>query len=294
VRLGLSLPVFTADARRSVDVARRAAAAGYHGMFAPDHLFPPGRPDRPSLDALSLLAAVAAAVPGIPVGTLVTRAGVRPVGILAKQLAGLAHVAGGSVIAGLGMGDAHARDEHAALGIPFLPIDERAGVLEETALALGALFGGRPWSGGVHVPPVTGPLLPPATGSVWLGGRGDRVVRAAGRSAAGWNGWALDAQGFSDRAANVREAAAEAGRDPERLTLSWGGIVLVGRDPAELAVLETERASRGMSMDVWRGTADDLRGFADRLERAEASWLICVPAGPPDRLELVARTLREG
>jgi hypothetical protein len=68
--------------------------------------------------------------------------------------------------------------------------------------------------------------------------------------------------------------------------------MLVGRDANELAALEAERAGKGLGMDIWRGTADDLRRFRDRVEGVGATWLIAVAAGPVDRLELVAVTLR--
>jgi len=60
----------------------------------------------------------------------------------------------------------------------------------------------------------------------------------------------------------------------------------------ELATLEAERAGKGLAMDIWRGTADDLRRFRDRVESVGATWLIWVAAGPADRSELVAATLR--
>ena len=47
MKLGLSLPMFTADVGRPLTAAARAAAVGYDGVFAPDHLFPPGRREDP-------------------------------------------------------------------------------------------------------------------------------------------------------------------------------------------------------------------------------------------------------
>ncbi|MGZ4149335.1 MAG: LLM class flavin-dependent oxidoreductase, partial [Actinomycetota bacterium] len=74
MKLGLSLPTFTADVGRPLRAARRAAADGFDGVFAVDHLFPPGSPERPALEPFTLLAAVAAREPGLTVGVLVTRA----------------------------------------------------------------------------------------------------------------------------------------------------------------------------------------------------------------------------
>ena len=100
MKLGLVLTVFTADPAKPLASAGRAAAAGYDAVFASDHLFPPGAPDRPSLEPYTLLAAVAAAEPGLGVGVLVTRAGFRPVGMLAKHAAALDTVTGGRAVLG--------------------------------------------------------------------------------------------------------------------------------------------------------------------------------------------------
>ena len=290
MRLGLVLPVFTADIERPRAVA--AQAAGFEGVFAADHVFPPGAPDSLAVEAFSLLAAVAAANPGLGVGVLVTRASMRPVGILAKLAAGLDHVSGGRAVLGLGLGDASGRLEHEALRIAYPPIQERAVVLEETCLALRSLFAGRAWEGGSLVPPVAGPILPLASPPVWIGGASDRVLGIAARAADGWNGWGLPAEGFAARVAALRHLSVEAGRDPAVVEPTWGGIMLVGEDATDLEALEAERAGNGLPMDVWRGTVTDLSRFATRLADAGATWLIARAAGPADRPSLIAETLR--
>ena len=294
MRYGLSVPVFTGDVGRPVAAARAAADAGFDAVFAPDHVFPPGRPDRPSVEATTLLAACAAAAPGMGVGLLVTRAYLRPVGMLAKIVAGLDHVSGGRAIVGLGLGDANGKAEHAALGLPFPPIEERTVGFEETALALRTLFAGAPWPGGERIGPVAGPLLPPAAAPVWVGGTSDRVIGVAARSADGWNGWDLDADGFATRAATLAARTAEAGRDPTDVVSTWGGIVLVGEDADDLARLEADRTDKGLSMSIWRGTVADLRAFRDALARAGCAWMIVTAAGPADRTAVVGAGLVAG
>ena len=132
MRLGLSLPMFTADVARPLAAAARAAAAGYDGVFAPDHLFPPGAPGRPALEPFAVLATVAALHEDLTVGTLVTRASLRPAGLLAKQGAALDQMSGRRAILGLGAGDSISKPEHEAFGIPFASTAERVTVLEET------------------------------------------------------------------------------------------------------------------------------------------------------------------
>ena len=292
MKLGLVLTVFTADPAKPMASASRAAAAGYDAVFASDHLFPPGAPDRPSLEPYTLLAAIGAANPGLGVGVLVTRAGFRPVGMLAKQAAALDQVTRGRAVLGLGVGDANGRAEHAALGLDYPPFPERLALLEETVLAVRALFAGKPWQGGQRIPALAGPLLPSGSPPVWVGGTKDAAIGVAARAADGWNAWGLDADTFAARAGELAGLATDAGRDPAEVPPTWAGIMLVGRDANELATLEAERAGKGLGMDIWRGTADDLRRFRDRVEGVGATWLIAVAAGPADRSELVATTLR--
>jgi alkanesulfonate monooxygenase SsuD/methylene tetrahydromethanopterin reductase-like flavin-dependent oxidoreductase (luciferase family) len=273
--------------------ARRAAEAGFEAVFSVDHLFPPGFPDRPGVEPFSLLSAVAVRNPGLGVGVLVTRAGFRPPGLLAKQASALEHLSDGRAILGIGMGDHLVRAEHEALGLPFPAATERAARLEETARAMRSLFAGRPWSGGDQVPPLEGPLLPPGGPDVWLGGTSSAVVEAAARSADGWNGWGLDADGFAERTATLGRLAVDAGRDPAHVVATWGGIVLVGEDQRDLELLVEERGARGPAWTPWTGTVDDLRRFVRRLADAGCAWFICTAAGPDDRLELIGRTLRE-
>ena len=69
-------------------------------------------------------------------------------------------------------------------------------------------------------------------------------------------------------------------------------IVLVGEDEAEAEQLLTRRRSRGMPDDgLWAGPVDRFAETVHALEEGGASWVIVVPAGPPDRVELLASTL---
>jgi alkanesulfonate monooxygenase SsuD/methylene tetrahydromethanopterin reductase-like flavin-dependent oxidoreductase (luciferase family) len=278
--------MFTDDVQRPLAAAARAAAAGYDGVFAPDHLFPPGRSEGPTLEPFSVLSAVAAEHRNLQVGTLVTRASIRPAGLLAKQGAALDHLSGGRAILGVGAGDSASKAEHEAFGFPFRPARERVAVMEETVAALRELFGGRPWPGGTHVPAIAGPLLPPGGPELWVGGRSEAVLAAAARLADAWNGWAMEAGAFRAAAATVSRLA-----EGRMVSVTWGGIVLVGQDPVDLDRLRADRVRRSLSMDLWQGTVGDLRSFARELEDAGAGWLIAQPVGGEERLELVGGVL---
>ncbi|MGH2641238.1 MAG: LLM class flavin-dependent oxidoreductase [Actinomycetota bacterium] len=286
MRLGLSLPMFTADPDRPLAAAARAARAGYDGVFAPDHLFPPGAPGRPALEPFAILAAVAARHPELHVGTLVSRTSLRSAATLAKQGAALDEMSGGRAILGLGAGDSVSKAEHEAFGIPFAPAAQRVALLEETVTALRALFAGASWDGGAHVPAIAGPLLPPGHPELWVGGRSDEVIATAARSADAWNGWAMDADGFAGAVRELRRVA-----DGRPVFPTWGGIALVGRDGADLERLRAERSAKGLSMDVWQGDGAAFRAFADRLREVDCSWIVVLPVGGDDRVEVVAEAL---
>ena len=287
MKLGLSLPMFTADVARPIAAAAAAAAAGYDGVFAPDHLFPPGAPGKPALEPFAVLAAVATLHPDLVVGTLVTRASLRPAGLIAKQAAALDQMSGGRAILGLGAGDSVSKPEHEAFGIPFASTAERVTIVEETVGALRALFGGDPWLGGSQVPPIAGPLLPPGDPELWVGGRSHAVIAVAARAADAWNGWALDAEGFEAAAGELRRLAGGRSVSP-----TWGGIALVGSDERDLERLRDERRAKGLSMELWQGDVARLRSFVDRLGDAGCSWVVVQPVGGDDRVDVVAEALR--
>src|SRR5207245_10309963 len=161
-RCGGMLPM-VADAAGSVlDAARSSEELGYDGVFVFDHFLPPGgRPDQPALEACTALAAVAATTERVRLGTLVTRAVLRPAGLLAKIMSTIDLISGGRAVLGIGTGDPIDRPEHEAFGFPNLGVEDRRAHLAETVSAIKALFEGRVYAGGRHAPRLEGPLPPP-------------------------------------------------------------------------------------------------------------------------------------
>ncbi len=295
MKIGLVLPLYSGDAGRVMRFAARATELGFDGLFAFDHFFPPGTSAaRASFEAFTTLSAVTAACPGTTVGTLVARAGVRAPGMLAKMAAQLDDMSGGNFVLGLGAGDELSRAEAEVFGFEHLETQaQRYGLLADTVRAVGALFHGEAWGGSELVPPMEGPLTPAprrAGGSpIWIGGRADAAVRLAAELADGWNGWGIEEEVFAARAAELSRLSVASGRQVEP---NWGGIVLIGEDPANVAMLLERRRDAGLAeRGVWSGTADEFRGFVGGLEAAGATWVIFVPAGPADRMELIADTL---
>jgi alkanesulfonate monooxygenase SsuD/methylene tetrahydromethanopterin reductase-like flavin-dependent oxidoreductase (luciferase family) len=291
VKVGLVLPLFSGDAAKVLAFARHAEELGYDGVFAFDHFFPPGAPrDRPSLEAFSTLAAVAAATERITIGTLVTRASIRPAGLLAKLAASLDEVSGGRLVLGIGTGDPIDEPEHDAFGLTYYDKAERRPHLVQTVRAVKALLDGRRWEGGDRVGALAGPILPPARRPggppVWIGGFADAVVRLAAAEADAWNGWGMSIPQFATKADLLRRTAAEAGRTVEA---TWAGIVVVGRDEDEAGAMLNDRFRRNMlETDVWAGSAHSLIWWLEGLGTAGATWAVLVPAGSPDRVEMIA------
>ena len=140
---------------------------------------------------------------------------------------------------------------------------------------------------------MAGPLLPapasPAGPPIWVGAQADAVVGLAGRLADGWNGWGLEPGTFARKAKLLAEEAGAAGREAEA---TWAGIVLVGEDEEDATRLLERRRARGMPDDgLWCGSAGRFAETVASLGEAGATWTILVPAGPPDRVNLLAETL---
>jgi alkanesulfonate monooxygenase SsuD/methylene tetrahydromethanopterin reductase-like flavin-dependent oxidoreductase (luciferase family) len=291
VKVGLILPMFSGDTERTLAFAARAEGLGYDGVFAFDHLFPPGAPsDRPSLEAFATLAAVAASTRTLAIGTLVTRAAIRPAGLVAKLAASIDDISAGRMILGIGTGDPIDLPEHETYGLSYLDKEPRRAHLVETVRAVKALLAGETWPGGKWVPALAGPLLPaparPGGPPVWIGGFADAVVRIAAREAEAWNGWGMPIAEFARKVAVLRTTAAEAGRE---VAATWAGIAVVGRHEDEVEAMLDRRRRRGfVETNVWSGNARSLVEWFEGLEAAGASWVILVPAGPPDRMELIA------
>jgi len=296
--LAVTLPQFRSAPDETLDALEDSHRLGYSGGFVFDHLWPLGQPQRPALECWTLLAALAGrlsalarepgasapqgpqAAPGASrpqgppgaqapaayrVGTLVTRAGLRPPALLAHMARTVASVAGAPPIVGIGMGDDGNRPENEAFGIPYHSDPARRAA--ELLRAVDALRG-----------PLAGQPTPP----VWVGGTSRRARRLAGRAADAWNAWGLDPDELAAGLAEVRRAAGDAGRDPATVEGTWGGQVLVADDRAQAqSMLERWGAGRSPA-EVARTVAGDGALVARRLARlgdAGASWCVLAFVG---------------
>jgi probable F420-dependent oxidoreductase len=183
-----------ADPAAAVSVARHAEAAGFESVWTGEHLvLPSPRPDGfwispqlPFLDTIVALTLVASATTTIKVGSGIILLPLRHPVVLAKELVGVDHVAGGRLIVGVGAGYVEA--EFAALGVDM---SERGRRMDEHLDAMRALWSmpepeyhGRfvDFAGVDAQPRPTNPSGPP----IVVGGESDGARRRAVTKADGW------------------------------------------------------------------------------------------------------------
>ena len=282
-------------------VAQAAERLGFDAFFRSDHyLNMGGGSGLPGpTDAWTTLAALAVETSRIRLGTLVSPVTFRPPGPLAITVAQVDQMSGGRVELGLGTG--WFDTEHTAYGIPFPPLAERFGRLEEQLKTITGLwetaegeafsFDGRYYSlsGSPALPKPAQRPRPP----VLVGGHGARrTPRIAAAYADEYN---VGFSGVADTAAafgRVREACAAAGRDAASMRYSVAQTVCCGRDRAEL---DRRAAAIGQDLAALReeGLAGSPAEIADKLGRfaeagAERAYLQVLDLSDLDHLELIA------
>jgi F420-dependent oxidoreductase-like protein len=115
------------------EIATGAEAAGFDRLSVMDHYFQipgVGPVENEMFEAYGVLGFIAAKTSRLKLGVLATGITYRHPGFLAKQITGLDVLSGGR--AWLGIGAAWFEREHHGLGIPFPPLKDRFGMLEET------------------------------------------------------------------------------------------------------------------------------------------------------------------
>jgi probable F420-dependent oxidoreductase len=220
MRFGLCLPNFTGLASPGA-IDRAAAAAerlGWDSVWTTDHVLVDTSEDaadyRVNFDVLETLAWVGARYPRIKLGTSVIVVPQRNAIVLAKQLATLDALAGGRVIAGIGVGWSQAEFANLAVADRFAV---RGAMVEETIGLWRHLWSGsgEPFEGRFHhlSDYIFGPL--PTQGAalpIWIGGRAEAALQRAGRLADGYHSSASGPEALANRIPVIRAAAEAAGR----------------------------------------------------------------------------------
>ena len=299
----MRLRIFT-EPQQGADYAtlRRVAQAterlGFDAFFRSDHfLAMPGQRGLPGpSDSWVTLGALALQTRRIRLGTMVTAATFRLPGPLAVAVAQVDQMSGGRIDFGVGAGWYEA--EHTAYGIPFPSVKERFGRLEEQLAIITGLWETPPGQtfshSGQYYQLADSPTLPkPAQRPrppVILGGTGPRrTPRLAAKYADEYNVPFSDLDTTRAAYGRVRDACAEAGRDPASIRFSAAQTICCGKNDTEVA-----RRSAAIGLPVsdllFAGTpariVDQLGRFGEA--GAESFYLQVLDMSDLDQLTLLA------
>jgi F420-dependent oxidoreductase-like protein len=281
-------------------VARRTEETGFDAFFRSDHYLTMGGDGLPGpTDAWVTLAGLARETSRIRLGTLMSAGTFRLPGPLAISVAQVDQMSGGRVELGIGAGWFEA--EHTAYGIPFPSLGERFDRYEEQLAVVTGLWStpaGETFDfAGEHYRISGSPALPKPVQEggipVLVGGAGTkRTPRLAARYASEFNVPFRSAADNARLFGGVREACAEAGRDPASMVCSSALVLCVGKDEAEIA---RRAAAIGREVDELRahGVAGTPAEAVDVLGRyaeagAERVYLQVLDLSDLDHLDLVA------
>ena len=328
MRIGLALPQYDYSVvgerplrfETVAEHALAAEAAGYDSIWLSDHVVLDlakygGSPDPQGVfEPLVTLAALARVVSRVRLGTLVLLEALRPAAVLAHALATLDRISGGRLDVGMGAG--WYEPDYAAVGLEMPGPGERLNRLAEAVQILTGLLAGETVTfdgvhhsaagARLHPPPVQRPRPP-----VFVGGKGDRLLRLAARHADGWNTcWVWTPDAYRERLAVLERECEDAGRDPSSLWRSVGLYALCGDDERDLAGRFERLRSQsppgvldGVTLAQWRagrlvGTVDQVRAQAEEWTSLGVETLILgagsVPfhVGDPEDVATLAEALK--
>ncbi len=295
----MQLRIFTepqegADYGTLLSVAQATEQLGFDAFFRSDHYLAMSGPGLPGpTDAWITLAGLARETSRIGLGTLMSPVTFRLPGPLAIEVAQVDQMSGGRVQLGLGTGWFDA--EHTAYGIPFPPLAERFGRLEEQLEIITGLWRAEPGTtfsfSGTYYTLEDSPALPKPVQRphppILVGGAGQhRTPRLAARFADEFN---IPFASLTDSAAafgRVRQACQDAGRDPGSLVYSVAHTVCCGRDEAEVARRAKAIGHPNGLVGTPAKIVDDLGQFAGA--GATRVYLQVLDLHDLDHLELIA------
>jgi probable F420-dependent oxidoreductase len=282
VRFGLALPHYdTSLAGQAVTwdgvkrVAQTAERSGFDSVWVSDHLFLDwgkyGGPSDPqgSLECWTTLSAIGASTTSVRLGSLTLCNDLRSPALVAKMAASLDQLSGGRVDVGLGAG--WYEPEYEAAGVPFDDAKTRISRLGEAAHIVSRLLEGEEVTfAGDHYQ-LDGAIVRPGPRQeprppVWIGGKGNLLLKQVAKHADGWNySWLGSFETYEERVQAAEKACEAEGRDPKTLKRSAGVYLLAGTDEADLkrrferlaertptGVLPSENGGAAVSWEAFR------------------------------------------
>ena len=210
---------------KSVEIARRADAIGYDHVWVYDHVETvPRREPSHVFEAWTMMAALAQCTTRVGLGQLVTCAGYRNAGLLAKQAACVDVMSGGRLIFGIGAGWYH--EEYQAYGYEYLADRVRLQILDETLRAIKLLWiEEQSTFAGTHVSlkeafcdPKPLQQLPP----IWVGGEGEKITLRIAAELADATNWQVGLDSFVHKSKVLGEHCERIGRDFNTINRTHG------------------------------------------------------------------------
>ncbi|MEX0825755.1 MAG: LLM class flavin-dependent oxidoreductase [Acidimicrobiia bacterium] len=274
-----ALQALGATYEETLSWARFAESRGLAAFAIPDHYLRGGGDSASAHDALVVMAGLARETTSIELVLLVSPVTWRHPAVLAKSYASLYEMSGGRVTLGVGTG--WMEREHTLFGFPFPERAERFDMLEEALGYLRAAFSDPPRAfSGKHYSFEAFDMQPRPPLRLVVGGIGPkRTPELAGRYCDELNAYPAPPEAFAAKVAVARQAATDAGRDPDALLISSSGVLTAADDEATYRKMLEARAAE-MSVKVEdleesmrmrnspRGTWDQVREVLGGLEDA--------------------------
>lgn len=274
-------------------VARVAEEGGLASLWVSDHLFLDwgkygGAPEpRGSFECWTTMSALAASTRRIRIGSLTLCNDLRNPGLVAKMIATLDRLSDGRVDPGFGGG--WYEPEYRSAGIPFEPAGARINKVGEAVGVVRRLLRGEEVTFEGHHYSFDGAICRPVgvqspNAPLWIGGKGDLLIRTVVAVADGWNfSWLGPVDLYQERLRHFEAECERALRDPTTIRRSVGVYLLAGTDAADVrrrferlversptGVLSGAASGTGVSWDEFRaksfvGTTDEVIGRLGRL-----------------------------
>jgi alkanesulfonate monooxygenase SsuD/methylene tetrahydromethanopterin reductase-like flavin-dependent oxidoreductase (luciferase family) len=259
MELGLFVePQMGGSYRRLVELARWAEDFGLDAFARSDHYLHMDH-TADATDALVSLGGVAVETSRIRLVTLVSPVTFRHPAIMAKAATTLDEMSGGRF--SLGVGTGWMQSEHDAFGLDLPPLGERFERLEESLAYIATVFAGGGTSRGQYYSFDHESVSPSASSGlkIVVGGSGPRKTpRLAGAFADEYNMFVTDRITLDQRLEVMRQAALEAGRDPEDILISFAGPGFVyATEQEHREALEARGAKRNLSADEYAAFLDE-------------------------------------
>jgi F420-dependent oxidoreductase-like protein len=266
-----------------LESCRWAEAAGWHGIWVPDHFMPPREgydtgPDTddpelgPIMEAFTLQAAIAASVPRVRVGAMVLGNTYRHPAVVANMAVTIDHISNGRFVLGIGAG--WQENEHGYYGIELGSLKERSDRLAEACEVISSLLSNeRTNFQGNYYRLVNAPMEPKSVKTrvpLMIGGGGEqRTLRTVARWADEWNVWGPPSH-LAQKISVLAERCDEIGRDVGDIRKSACGLLRICQDKTESTKLRNRLGQHGGLV----GTVDELKETIDAYQSAGVDELV--------------------